>query len=425
LKKEAKRALSRVREPKMKIYIGTNGCIEGQLSSTSVERFFRENKSTIVTQVDKADVIIFWACGLTKARERDSLMLIRRIQAKMRSKTKIIVWGCLPKINPRELSKIYSGPLVGPTDFNFFESILEKHIIHFEKIKPTTSEKALVSKQSFGLPSDNQTSFLTSGLFMFKHGWDRLCGRAKKNTIFWVRIASGCTGHCTYCSEWCAFGRIRSRSVKEIVSDVELGLRQGHNLFSILATDVGAFGRDIGCTLVDLLEEIIHIETKKGFKLILNQVNPFYLKEMFPRLEKIFESGKIAAFDCPVQSGSDRILQLMGRPYKAEEWREYMMKINLRFPDIRLSTHFMVGFPTESDEDFAATMKLLDYPIFLDSITIFKFFAWQSVYASRMSYQISEKTKVSRSRQLTQKQAYMNLFSSPVRFIRILKRSRI
>jgi threonylcarbamoyladenosine tRNA methylthiotransferase CDKAL1 len=401
---------------KMKVYVGTNGCIEGKQSSTIVQRFFKDNQSTIVKELTEADMIIFWACGLTVAREEDSLMLIKRIQAKMKPQTKLIVWGCLPKINPLALSKIYSGPLVGPRDFDFFERILGKRIPDFYGTNIGGSEKAFVAKENSGLPTNNQSSFLTSGILFFKKNWDGLCTHAGKKTKYWINIASGCTGHCTYCSERCAFGKIKSRPVESIISNIELGIRQGYTSFSIFATDVGAYGRDIGCNLADLLEEIIHIEAKRSFKLILNQVNPFYLKEMAPRLEKIFESGKIAAFDCPVQSGSDRLLKLMGRPYTANEWREYMVRISTRFPDIRLSTHFMVGFPTESDQDFRATMRLLDYPLFLDKMTIFRFSARPSVSASRISNQISEEIKKSRSKQLYQKYAYMYLLNSSTKW---------
>jgi len=354
---------------------------------------------------------------LTMAREKDSLILIKRMQAKMKPQAKLIVWGCLPKINPMALSKIYSGPLVGPRDYDFFERILGKRISDSYGTNIGGSEEAYVVKEKSGLPVNNQSYFLTSGLLFFKNNWRGLCTRAAKKTKYWINIASGCTGHCTYCSEHCAFGKIKSRPVKDIISNIEIGIRQNYTLFSIFATDVGAYGRDIGCNLADLLEEIIHLEAKRSFKLILNQVNPFYLKEMAPRLEKIFESGKIAAFDCPVQSGSNRLLKLMGRPYTADEWREYMVRISTRFPNIRLSTHFMVGFPTESDQDFRATMGLLDYPLFIDKMTIFRFSARPSVSASRISNQISEDIKESRSKQLYQKYAYMYLLNSSARWI--------
>jgi len=406
------------REKGMRVYVSTNGCIEGQLSSTYVLQFFKKNKLTIVTDLTQADMIVFWACGLTEPRERDSLMLIRKIQNKMKPGTRLIVWGCLPKINPKSLSKIYDGPIVGSTDTSFFGNILEETVVPFDNMDIACAQPMLVLSETSGLEENDYADHLNSIFILLKQNWDRLWARARKNTKFWIRIAEGCTGRCTYCSERCAFGRIKSRPISKIISDFELGLRQGYNRIALIATDLGAYGKDIGCTLPDLLEKMVRINSKRSFKIVLNQVNPFYLKEMFSHLEEIFASGKISALNCPVQSGSNRILKLMGRPYTAEEWREYMIRINREFPDIRLSTHFMVGFPTETDEDFAATLKLLNYPIFLDSIVIFKFSGRPTVYASRMPDQVSEKTKELRSKKLSQKHAYTYALNSPIRWTR-------
>jgi MiaB/RimO family radical SAM methylthiotransferase len=345
-------------------------------------------------------------------------MVIKSIREKMKPDTKLIVWGCLPKINPKAFSKIYDGSLVVSTDISFLKEICEGATVPFDSLDIAGAQNMLVSSVTSGLNKDSFGDPVTGAFIVMKQQWDRLWARARKNTRFWIRVASGCMGHCTYCSERCAYGRIKSRPMNKIISDLELGLRQGYNRISLIATDVGAYGRDIGCTLSDLLEKMVRIDSKGSFKIVLNQVDPFYLKEMLPDLEETFASGKISALNCPVQSGSNRILRLMGRPYTAEEWRECMIRINGEFPDIRLSTHFLVGFPGETEEDFAATLRLLDYPLFLDSTVIFKFSARPGVYASRMSGQVSEKTKESRSRKISRKYAHAYVLNSPIRMAR-------
>lgn len=402
----------------MRVYVGTNGCIEGQLSSTNMEQFLRKNRLTIVDDPSQAEMVIFWACGLTQQSEKDSLMVIRKVQKKMKPTAKLIVWGCLPKINPKSLSNVYDRPLVVSTDTSFLKEISEATMVPFDSLDIAGAENMLVSSETSGLNKNNYADPLTGVFILLKQNWDRLLAHSRKNTKFWIRVAAGCTGRCTYCSERCAFGRIKSRPINKIISDFELGLRQGYNMISLIATDLGAYGRDIGCTLSDLLEKMIHINSERSFKIVLNQVSPFYLKEMFSDLEEIFASGKISVLGCPVQSGSNRILRLMGRPYTAEEWREYMIRINKEFPNIRLSTHFMVGFPTETDEDFAATLRLLDYPLFLDSFGIFRFSERPRVYASRMPGQVSEKTKELRSKKIWQKYAYAYVLNSPIRWAR-------
>lgn len=387
--------------------------MEGQLSSTYVEQFFKKNNVAITNDLAEASMIFFWACGLTEKREKDSLAVVRDIQRKMNPTAKLVVWGCLPRINPQSLATVYNGPMIGPDDKNFFESTLKRVIVPFEPMEIGWAQNKLVSSEECGQTESRHGSVFIDALILFKEDWERLWERARKNTKYFIRVASGCTGRCTYCSERCAFGRVKSRPVVNIVADLERALAQGYNRFSLIATDLGAYGKDIGCTLPDLLEKMIRLDDNGNYKIILNQVNPFYLRDMSSDLEGIFASGRIETLNCPVQSGSERILKLMGRPHTAEEWRNYMVRINRKFPGVKLSTHFMVGFPSENDGDFKATLKLLDYPLSLDSIVIFKYSGRPRVYATRMSGQVSEETKESRSRKLLQKflQRYISDFA--------------
>lgn len=206
-----------------------------------------------------------------------------------------------------------------------------------------------------------------------------------------------------------------------VISDLKHGLKQGYNRFSLIATDVGAYGKDMGCTLADLLDEMIHVNEKKDYKIILNQVNPFYLREMFSDLGRVFASGKIATLNCPVQSGSQRILKMMGRPHSAKDWKEDMATISRKFPEIRLSTHIMVGFPTETDEDFEASLELLDYPMFLDRIIIFKFSGRPKTYATQISGQVSDQTKELRTRKLLKKYVHSYMLNYPVKLVRSVR----
>lgn len=388
----------------LKVYLSTNGCLEGQLSSTMVERFFRKNRSTITNDPTQADLIVFYACGLTKTREKDSLLMIRKLQASMKTAGRLIVWGCLPKINPQSLKAVYDGPLIGHKDVSFFEEILPRATFSFDDIKYACAYSLLVPREGFDLGDPHfARDALTDAFILLKQSWDRLLARARSHTTFVIRIATGCTGRCTYCSERPVYGRIKSRTIDKIVSEFKWGLQQGYNRFSLAATDSGCYGKDLGCTLSDLLTKIIEVDDRRDYKIILNQVNPLYLKEMLSDLEHIFASGKIERLNSPVQCGSNRVLRLMGRPYTAEEWRECMLRINRQFPKIRLSTQFMVGFPSENDEDFTATLKLLDYPLFLDEMVVFKFSTRPTAYASCLPEQVSEKTKELRARKLLRK----------------------
>ena len=384
----------------MKVSAKTNGCVEGQLSSTYVEQFFKKNNVEVTKDLTEANMVFFWACGLTEKREKDSLAVMREIQHKMKPDARLIVWGCLPRINPKSLATVYDGPILGPDDKNFFEGTLEKVISPFDPMEIGWAQNMLVPSQDCPEPKGQPADAFADALILLKNDWGRLWERARKNVKYFIRVASGCTGRCTYCSERCAFGKVKSRPVNSVLSDLERGLANGYNRFSLIATDLGAYGRDIGCTLPDLLEKMTGFTEKQDYKIILNQVNPFYLNEMFSGLEKNLASRKIETLNCPVQSGSEKILRLMGRQHTAKDWWNSMVRINRKFPNVKLSTHFMVGFPGETDEDFKATLRLLDYPLSLESIVIFKYSGRPRVYATRMPGQVSEETKELRSRML-------------------------
>jgi len=386
----------------LKIFISNDGCVEGQLSSTYIERFLSGHGLTLTKNLEDADLVIFYACGLTEQRQEQSLALIAQAKKSMKTSARLVVWGCLPKVNPEALRAVYNGPLIGPMDTDFFKNLVGDESSECDSMEIASPSSMLVSSETPGIQYGDA---VTNTLLFFGQYWDRLWERARENRPFIIRVAKGCTGTCTYCSERVAFGRIRSRAVNNVLRDFEHGLDQGYNLFSLMATDLGAYGKDIGCALPDLLKEMIQTGKERDYKIILNQVNPFHLGNLYSDLREIFKSGRISSLCSPVQSGSDRILRLMQRQHTAEEWRGYMMLIGREFPRIRLVTQFMVGFPTETEEDFEATENLLNYPALFDYVHIFKFSRRPHVFAAYMEGQVPENVKEYRRTRLLRKYA--------------------
>jgi threonylcarbamoyladenosine tRNA methylthiotransferase MtaB len=395
------------------VYITTNGCEEGQLKSMHVQHFFERNGLQITEDPAQADTVVFFACGLTDQKEKHSVQMIRQLQSVMKPSARLLVWGCLAKINPQSLTEVYTGPLIGPRDMSHFEKMLETARVPIDDVSANT----LVPSER-GLSIEQRINVFNGILFQLKRAAENLRFPRQVSLFdersFFVRAAEGCTGHCTYCSERCAWGGIKSRPISRIISEYRWGLQHKYNRFFLVAGDLGSYGLDTGCTAVDLLREMIREKGKGDYSIIINQMSPGPLRRMLPDLEEVFDSGRIESLGCQVESGSNRILKLMGRTYMVEEWKECILRINSRYPDIRLATHFMVGFPTETEEDFKATLKLLDPPLFLDTIGIFKFSTRPNVYASRMPGQIPEKTKEERFRRLQRKYLYMYLLNTPI-----------
>ena len=112
----------------MKIYVATDGCEVGQLYSNYVNQFFLKFSSEIINIPDpaEADLVIFYACGLTEKQEEKSIGLIASLKSKMKPSARFVVWGCLSKQNPELLKKNFEGSLIGPSELIAFEEILKQ-----------------------------------------------------------------------------------------------------------------------------------------------------------------------------------------------------------------------------------------------------------------------------------------------------------
>jgi MiaB/RimO family radical SAM methylthiotransferase len=390
----------------MKIYITNDGCEVGELYSAYMQHLFlKNNPQTINTHDPKeADLIIFYACGLTEIKEEQSLTIIDSIKSMMKPSARFLVWGCLSKQNPKALKNKYSGPIIGPSNINVFEEILREtnsNLSFLELNKIPDANFPITGKPLESKPS-TKLSLLYRTIGSFDRCLSQLFFKTNSKT-FYLRVAEGCTSHCTYCSERLVWGDVKSKPIEKVVSEFEDGLEKGYTNFFLCAEDFGAYGVDIDVKATDLLKRLIELKSDKNYKIVINELSPPYLKKMLPDFKKIFATGKISTLGVQVESGSDRILRLMGRQYKAEEWRNLMLFINRKFPRIDLTTHFMVGFPTETEEDFISTMKLINVPLYLKDILIFKFSARPNIPAARLVGQIPLNVIELRARRLQRK----------------------
>lgn len=418
------------------MYLATNGCEVGQLYSMHVQEFFLKNNPDIVLTDDpeKADLIVLYGCGLTEIKRKDSVALVSKIRSKMKPSAKLVVWGCISKQSPESLASIYGDPLFGPSDLSFFEGIYER-VTARTCLLPIGIADANIPlpspAQKYGLrvllkrPQERFRHFSLKNDYLLPTAYsylNRFTDKALLNPIFYIRISEGCNSHCTYCSERLVWGKVKSRPIEKVLSEFENGLKKGYTRFFMCAEDLGAYGLDLGYNACDLLRRIIDVHEEKKFQIIINEMSPPFLKNNFSDFKEILSTRKIESVGCQVESGSNRILKLMGRHYKAEEWRQLMLHINQHFPDVYLATHFMVGFPSETEQDFRASLKLLDYPLVLNDITIFKFSSSWKVPASRLPNHISEPVKELRFRRIQSKFLHMYAINSIIKCGRVFAR---
>ena len=369
------------------VYVTTNGCPENQIDAARVVNLFRKNGWKITNDFRKADVIFFNACGLTGRTEKHSLSIINYLKANKYPSTEFVICGCLPKINNSCIREIYQGVIFGSDDLARLDEMFA-----FKKKVRNIHANFLIPVFDFGEKNKIRKILLNPLKLMKKYSFDKAT-RVQRPGIFPIKVSTGCLNNCSFCGVKLSRGNLKSKSIDRVIKEVEEGLRKNYKEFALIGSDVGAYGRDLGMNLVILLREII--KKKGAFKIRLRNIQPRFLIKMMPELRKIFQTGKVSFLATAAESGSDRILSLMNRGYTISNYKEAIHILNKEFPKILVRTQLMVGFPTESEEDFKDTCRLLNEVNF-DYVEVYLFESRPETRAAEMEGQINRKTKVIR-----------------------------
>ena len=346
----------------MKFYIETYGCTANQGNSQDLARAL-EDMGHIPSSLKEADAVIVNTCAVTEKTERKVVRRLGLLQGE-----RLIVAGCLSVAVPESIRAISCRKRLGLLNRSSAAGISD--LFNDNELPPGTSPDAL--------PHD--TSQLAADLCAV------------------VNISEGCNGSCSYCIVTKARGRLKSRQVEDIVSEVEKLVTLGTAEVQISAQDTAAYGSDIGTNLGQLLERLVRIPG--DFRLRVGMMNPNSASLIRDLLLRAYQSPKIYSFlHIPVQSGSDEILRNMGRRYSAASFLELVCAFRYAIPDITIITDVIVGFPGETDEDFIETMHLIKR-LQPDKVNITRFSARPGTAAARL-YDMPDRIKKDRSREMT------------------------
>jgi MiaB/RimO family radical SAM methylthiotransferase len=173
-----------------------------------------------------------------------------------------------------------------------------------------------------------------------------------------VQVAQGCSGSCTYCLARLARGSLKSIPRDEILAEIAAHAAAGSTEIQITAQDVSIWGNDIGKSLPGLLHAMDKLPGQ--FMVRVGMMNPASVLGILDDLVDAFAGKHIFKFlHLPVQSGSDRILERMGRAYTVADFEEIVTTFKNRYPDLTLATDIIVGFHHETEEDFSASLELI------------------------------------------------------------------
>jgi tRNA A37 methylthiotransferase MiaB len=168
---------------------------------------------------------------------------------------------------------------------------------------------------------------------------------------------SGCAGQCTYCAIKFAIGPVKSKSLSVLKEEFERGLSLGYRYIRILSSDLKNYGQDTGDTTLELLECLT--SSPADFMLSLTYLSPGWIIANFDEFLKILARRKIGKIFTTIQHGSQRVIDLMNRGYDIKKAQNCLRQINQKFPEIRLATSVIAGFPTETQAEVHETLEVL------------------------------------------------------------------
>ena len=164
---------------------------------------------------------------------------------------------------------------------------------------------------------------------------------------------------CTFCQTKLSKGDLSSYRLGDIVRQVQTEIKEGCKEVWLTSTDNGCYGLDIGTDLPSLVNAVTEIP--EDFMIRVGMMNPMYMPRIKEKLIESYDNKKVFKFlHIPVQSGSDKVLNDMKRGHTSQTFREIVKKTKEKFPNFTISTDIIVGFPSETEEDFQKTIQLLD-----------------------------------------------------------------
>ena len=304
----------------MKIHIKTFGCTANRADSHRIMQLLASQGHVFIDNPDLADLVVVNTCTVTQTTQQKVLKYINSVSDLGKD---IVVAGCLPAAQPDILDGI-NYPSVTPASLDDITDIVGSNVVGSNGITAPAPYDVPILEGVTGI----------------------------------VSISQGCVGQCSYCIVKQARGKLVSRPVPDIVDEIRLLVQQGAREIQLTSQDTSAYGMDSCIRLPELLRVITAVEG--NYMIRVGMMNPFTVIDIIDDLIESFKDSHIFKFlHIPIQSGSDRVLQHMNRKHTSEEFKHIIDTFRNNFPGMVISTDFIVGYPTETEQDFIDTLELL------------------------------------------------------------------
>ena len=361
-----------------KIAFMTLGCKVNQADTASMQELFRQAGYTVCDFTEEADVYVVNTCVVTNTGQQKSRQMIRRAIRK-ENDALIVVTGCYPQTAAEEVKAIDGVDLIiGTQDRAKIVTLVEAAL---EKKQNQTDDEVRPWKQ--GVQFEEMSG-----------------GNEADKTRAYLKIQEGCNQYCSYCIIPYARGPIRSRSLKSIKEEVQRLTEAGYKEIVLIGIHLGCYGKEMkdGTTLYDAVQAALSVPALQ--RLRLGSLESVEVEE---RLLDLMETDKRLCphLHLPLQSGSDNVLKEMHRPYDTSKFKTLLDQIRKKVPGIAVTTDVIVGFPGETETDFAATCDFVKQCGFA-KMHIFPYSKRKGTPAAARQDQIPEPVKKQRAEKLAE-----------------------
>ncbi|MGB0856210.1 MAG: tRNA (N(6)-L-threonylcarbamoyladenosine(37)-C(2))-methylthiotransferase [Nitrosopumilus sp.] len=310
-----------------KIFVEAYGCSASFADSEMISGLVVNGGHTLVDNSLDSDLNMIVTCSVKDATANKMIHRIKSLKAKP-----LVVAGCLPKAEKSTVEKFTeNASMLGPNSLGQTLQVIDSTLKGRKQIALEDSDLSKI-----GLPKIRLNQ-----------------------TVGIVEIASGCMSECTFCQTKLSKGDLSSYRLGDIVRQVQTEIKEGCKEIWLTSTDNGCYGFDIGTDLPTLINKVRDIP--ENFMVRVGMMNPMYMPRIKKELVESFDNDKVFKFlHIPVQSGSDKVLHDMKRGHTAGTFKEIVEKTQKRFDNFTISTDIIVGFPSETEEDFEKTIALLE-----------------------------------------------------------------
>ena len=387
----------------MKLGLISLGCPKNLVDSEVMLGIIEKYDIEITNDPEAAEVIIVNTCGFIESAKQESIETILSMAA---YKTEgccryLIVTGCLAQRYAQDLFRDMPeiDALVGTNVFKDIDRVIDR-VMQGERVMHLKDDDLLP------LPGAGQTLKVSSSGSGLPQGKEIQADPRKLTTppyLAYLKIAEGCDNFCSFCAIPLIRGRYTSKPYEQVMAEAKDLADRGVKELVVIAQDTTRYGQDLygKLRLAELLRDLNDIPGLKWIRVLYSYPNTFTdeLIEAYATLPKVCHY-----VDLPLQHASDRLLHAMRRRDKLEETKNLLKKLRKRIPDIVIRTTFIVGFPGETEEDFAILKEFVVEQKF-ENAGVFRYSREENTAAAAMPDQIPEEVKQDRYDELMAIQA--------------------